>query len=174
MNPMALVQAILPLIGGMMSRRGPTQGESRDQNTINELMQSMQGNGQYSDMFNMDYDAYKKSYVDPAMSEFKNVIAPGIQQEYIASGQQRGTGMEDTLSRAGVDMQQNLNKNYADMQNQSMDRKYKGIFGTLGQGQGAPPQGGFGQTAGGFLQSNSANDMMSEIMKLFSSMGGGQ
>jgi hypothetical protein len=172
MNPAMLLQTLLPLIGGLMSRRGPTQGERRDQNTVEQMLQGAKGQGgEFADLFGSDYDAFQKSFIDPAMSNFRNVTAPGIQQEFISQGQQRGTGLDDTLTRAGVDMQSNLNRDFANFQEQGLNRRFNALKGSFGQGQGAPPQGGFGQAVGGALQGSQSNALIAELTKLIQGIG---
>ena len=160
-------------IGGSMMGKGTSSGQRRDENTIKDILASINGQGPYSDMFNVDYDAFQKSYVDPAMSQFNNVTAPNIQQNSIASGQQRGTGMQDELSRAGVNMQDMLNQQYAGMQEKANTRKYNALQGTLGQGQGSN-EGGIGQALAGFSQSPGANDIVSQLVKAIYGGGSGQ
>jgi hypothetical protein len=167
----AAVNAGASIFSGMQAGK-QTKGQKRDDNTISQILASINGNGPYSDMFNMDYDAFQKSYVDPAMSQFSNVTAPNIQQQYISSGQQRGTGMEDTLSRAGVDMQQLLNQQYAGMQNSAMDRKFRALQGTLGQGQAGQQSGNkFANSVAGFASSGGGSDFMTQLLNAISNSG---
>lgn len=99
---------------------------------IDDLLASVRGQGSYNDLFNMNDEAFQKSYVDPAKHIFNNQIAPQIQQQYIASGQQRGTGLDDSLARAGVDLDQMLNQQYYQFQNDAQNRKAGGINAILG------------------------------------------
>ena len=102
------------------------------------------------------------------MSRFKNIIAPGIQQEYIATGQQRGTGLDDSLARAGVDLQSNIDAKFADYQQSGLDRKLKALMSTYGQGQAGQQSGNkFGQVAGGFASSEGGQDLMNKILGMF-------
>src|SRR5688572_31554021 len=57
------------------------------------------GQGEFSDLFNFDQDLFTKSFIEPAQAKFRNQIAPQIQQQYIASGQQRGTGLDRKSTR---------------------------------------------------------------------------
>ena len=102
------------IAGGLMSSRPkPTDMQNQQKELVDQLLASLKGDGPYSDLFNVNEESFNKGFRDPAMAQFKNQIAPQIQQQYIAAGQQRGTGMEDSLARAGVDMDQMLNQKYA-------------------------------------------------------------
>jgi len=145
----ALINAAGAIGGGLLARRGSeetdTQGQKRT--LIDQIMASLSGDGPYSDLFQMDEEAFNKSFVEPAKQRFRDVTAPSIQQQYIASGQQRGTGLDDSLARAGIDMDQMLNQQYADFQGQGQDRMMKLIQSVLGAGDGARPAQSFGNAA---------------------------
>jgi hypothetical protein len=150
--------------GGILSKSGQkeTKLQKTKRNLIDQLIASLSGQGPYSDLFSTDEAAFKKSFIDPAKSTYKNQIAPQIQQSYIASGQQRGTAMEDQLLRAGVDLDQMLNQNYLTFQNQGKDRMANILNSILGQGSGAPAGAASnptGQAIGGFLSSDAAKDL---------------
>ena len=106
----------------------------------------------------MDSEAFQKSFVDPAKSMFSNQIAPQIQQQYIAGGQQKGTGLEDQLLRAGVDMDQLLNQQYMDYLNQGQNRMTNMLGGILSTGGGAMSPMGFGQAFGESLSGLASSD----------------
>ena len=153
--------------GGMLGRRKeqtipsqetPIQGRQRE--LLDQLLGSLQGNGPFSNLFQADEGAFQRSIVDPAMQRFQSQIAPNIQQQFIAGGQQRGTGLEDTLARAGVDLNQMINQQYLPFQQAGLERKQRGLESVLGAGAGAMPEQtlpgqGFGEAAGqglaGFL-----------------------
>lgn len=160
--------------GGMLSNSGDseTKMQRKQRKLIDDLLASLKGNGSYNDLFQSDYDSFQKSYVDPAKSMFKNQIAPQIQQSYIASGQQRGTGLDDTLARAGVDMDQLLNQEYMKYQQGIMDRKQNTINSILGSGSGAQNPQSFassaGQATGGYLASQGFRESSNDILDLLS------
>jgi len=134
--------------GGKQDKASP--GQLQKQDLLDELLRSIKGEGQFSDLFNMDDAGFQKSFVDPAKSMFQNQIAPQIQQSFISSGQQRGTGLDDTLTRAGVDMDQILNQQFAQMQQQAEQSKLGAINKILGTDSGVQAKGpGFGSR---FLQ----------------------
>ncbi len=172
----ALISAAGSIGSGFLSGKSQAQKETKMQKTqrklIDQLIASLTGDGPYSDLFNADEGTFQKSFVEPAQSLFRNQIAPQIQQQYIASGQQRGTGLEDQLLRAGVDMDSMLNQYMYQHQQDAMNRKQNTINSILGSGSGAPNQTtgtqdllgglsgflssqGFADTAGSFFKNNS-------------------
>jgi len=177
----ALVSAAGAIGGGYLSGQGQKNKETKLQKTqrhlIDQILGSLSGGGTYSDLFNTDQAAFEKSFINPAKSIFENQIAPQIQQSYIASGQQRGTGLEDQLLRAGVDLDQMLNQNYLQFQNLGKDRMSQMLMGILGAGAGAPTNPSGSQNlmsaAGGFLSSkgfaNQAPEISKGIMDYFTS-----
>jgi hypothetical protein len=132
----SLIGATAGGIGGLFGgdKETPMQGKQRE--LIDQLLGSLGGSGPYSDLFSADEGAFQKSFVDPAKAMFSHQIAPQIQQQYIAGGQQRGTGMEDTLTRAGVDLDQMLNQNYMQFMQQGQQNKLGAINSILSQGAG--------------------------------------
>tara|TARA_R110000868_G_scaffold182762_3_gene423836 strand:- start:9974 stop:10570 length:597 start_codon:yes stop_codon:yes gene_type:complete len=99
--------------------------------TMDDIMAGIRGEGPYSYLFNMDESAFQRGVADPAMARFNNQWAPQIQQQYISSGQQRGTGLEDTLTRAGVDLNQQINEQYWNAQQQANQNKLGALTGSL-------------------------------------------
>lgn len=170
----AALQAAGSLGGGMLAGKSPkeTKLQRTQRHLIDQLLAGLGGEGQFANLFSTDEDAFQKSFVDPAKSIYKNQIAPQIQQAYIASGQQRGTGMEDQLLRAGVDLDQMLNQNYMAFQNQGKDRMTNMINSILSSGTGAPAgmtnPSNFQQGVAGFLSSDSAKDLFKAGANYFS------
>lgn len=160
--------------GGMLAGSSPkeTKIQKTKRHLIDKLLASINGEGPYSDLFATDEAAFQKSFVDPAKAMYKNQIAPQIQQAYIATGQHRGTGMEDQLLRAGVDLDQMLNQNYMAFQNQGKDRMTNMINSILSGDSGAPAgmssPNNFQQGVGGFLSSDSAKDLVKAGTNYFS------
>jgi len=178
MNPAiiaALISGAASIGGGILSNQGSsseTKLQKQQRKLIDQLMQGLGGEGQYSDLFNTDEDAFNKSFVNPAMSKFNNMIAPGIQQQFISSGLQRGTGLYDSLQRAGVDMSSLLNGQYMDFIQSGKNRMQNMLGNILGQGPGAPNQLSTGQAAAkgaaGYLGSDSFSKSLDKIMQSFS------
>jgi hypothetical protein len=169
----ALISAAGSIGSGWLSGRSQAPKETKMQKTqrklVDQLINSLTGEGPYSDLFRTDETAFQKSFVEPAQAMFRNQIAPQIQQQYIASGQQRGTGLDDTLTRAGVDLDSLLNQHMYQFQQDAQNRKQNTINSILGSGSGAPNQttgtqdllGGLG----GFLSSPGFTDMAGGLFK---------
>jgi hypothetical protein len=127
-----------------LSSRGNANKETKMQKTkrklVDRLISSLGGNGEFGDLFTTDEDAFQKSFVEPAQAQFRNQTAPQIQQQYIASGQQRGTGLDDTLTRAGVDLDSMLNQYRYQFDQDAKNRKFSAINSITGGSDGAPNQ----------------------------------
>ena len=153
-----------------------TKLQTTQRNLIDDLLASLKGNGSYNDLFSADENTFQKSFVDPAKSLFRNQIAPQIQQQYIADGQQRNSGLEDTLARAGVDLDQMLNQQYFNMQEGAQNRQENAIARILGQ-QGPQPQlttgqspgqssgNAFGQGIAGYISGGGLGDSIGNILR---------
>ncbi len=156
-----------------LTGQGNAPEETKMQRTqrklIDQLISSLTGEGAYSDLFNADENTFQKSFVEPAQSMFRNQIAPQIQQQFIAGGQQRGTGLDDQLLRAGVDLDAMLNSQMYKFQQDGMNRKQNTIQSILGSGSGAQndPTGGQNILSGlgGFLSSPGFSETTSNLFK---------
>jgi hypothetical protein len=177
----SLVSAGGSALGGYLNRDkgqayNPTPIQRSQKDLLDQLIASVKGNGPFSDMFNFDEEAFQKSYVDPAKQMFSSQIAPQIQQGFISQGQQRGTGMENQLTRAGVDMDQLLNQAYAQMQQNAQQNKMGAINSILGMGAGpgsTPGQSAgsaIGQGLSGYMAGGFGNDL-SGILSAFRPQG---
>lgn len=156
--------------GGLASRKGKseTKIQKTQRNLIDDLLRSLKGEGAYSSLFQANEADFNKSFREPAMARFRNQVAPQIQQQYLATGQQRGTGLEDTLTRAGVDMDQLLNEHYMQYQQGAQNRQAGAINSILGQGAGASNEQSYlsaaGQGAAGFLSSEGGQDAIGNVI----------
>lgn len=166
-----LIAAAGNVAGGILGNPGnqETKMQKTQRKLIDDLLQSLKGGGSYSNLFASDEDTFNKSFRDPAMSRFSNVIAPGIQQQYLADGQQRGTGLDDQLLRAGVDMNQLLNQAYGGWQEAAKGRSMNALQASLGMGAGAPNPVSMGGAAmqgmGSFLNSPVFSNMVAQGFK---------
>ena len=107
---------------------------------------------------------------------FEKQIAPQIQQSYIASGLQRGTGLDDTLTRAGVDLDATINSAYMDYMQSTLDRGMKGLGMGLDAdvgGQKLSSGDRWRQAIGGYMQSDAFGGLPSAMMKGMQGMSGG-
>jgi len=145
--------------GGLLGRSDKeTQMQKKQKELVDQMLASLNGQGPYSNLFNVDESTFQKSFVDPMKQKFSSQIAPQIQQSFIANGQQRGTGMQGNLTRAGVDMDQLLNQQYAQMQQQGQSNQMNMMNSILGMAPGAPTTPSAGQSImqgiGGYLSSD--------------------
>lgn len=169
----ALLQAAASVGAGYLSGQGSAGKETKMQKTqrklVDRLMASLEGDGPFADLFNTNEDAFYKSFIEPAQNIFNNRIAPQIQQQYIASGQQRGSGLDDQLLRAGVDLDSMLNQYLYQFQQDAMNRKQNTINSILGSGAGAAntPTAGQDIMSGlsGYLSSQGFADTASNLFK---------
>lgn len=154
--------------------------ERRKRKLIDDLLYSLKNpDGAFSDLYESDEDIFQKYYVDPAKSRFENEIAPSIQRKYIAMGQDYGSGLQDSLTRAGVDMDQLLNQEYMKFQQESLNRRQNTINNILGVPPGPTPQnipqpqqsnvdystsGALKQGAAGYLSSDSFRNSIEDML----------
>ena len=171
-DPISLITSILSLVGsGLSSKFGgdeqqqesPIQGQQRD--IIDELMLGLQGTGPFASLFQSNFEDFEKGFADPARSRFQNQTIPQIQQSFIQTGQQRGTGLEDTLTRAGVDLESLINENFLNFQQGGQNRASNAIGDILGAGPGVQPQqqSTFGQGVAGFLGGDQFGESLENI-----------
>ncbi|MDP2652184.1 MAG: hypothetical protein Q8O94_03540 [bacterium] len=181
MNP-AIIAALITAAGSMggaaigASGRGKeTSIQKQQRKTIDQILAGIQGQGPYANMFSVDRDLFKQTVEDPMMETFRNRGIPQIQQSYIASGQQRGTGMDDTLTRAGVDLQGMVSEQYGKYVNDAMNRRVSALGNVTGAGAGFSPDTSAStgaQAVGGYLASDDFGKMVDLIMKSLSGQGG--
>jgi hypothetical protein len=174
----ALATGAASVAGGLLGGAGRPNQETRMQGTqrklVDELLASLSGNnGRFSDLFNADEATFQRSFVEPSMARFRNQIAPQIQQQFIQGGQQRGTALEDTLTRAGVDLNSLLDQQYANFQQNAQNNKSNAISGILGLGSGAPNQSTFGQdvmsSLGGYLSAPATGKTIQDLVGKYTS-----
>lgn len=163
--------------GGFLGRQDKeTPIQAKQKELIDQLLESLNGKGPYSNLFNVDENAFQKSYVDPMKQMFSGQIAPQIQEQFAASGQDRGTGLENALTRAGVNMDQLLNQQYASMQQNAMGRKSNMMGSILNQAPGAPTTPTGGQAAmqglGGYLTSDAFGKDIGNIVGAYTNREG--
>ena len=158
--------------GGLFGRQKEQGIDRRKRELVDDLLASVKGEGPFTKMFQADEGAFQKSFVEPAKQMFQSQIAPQIQQSYIASGQQRGTGLEDALARAGVDLDQMLNTQYMQFQQSAYDRSQNAINNILGtqygpqtQSRGSAMGEGFGEYLAGDKFGADIGDIISGFQK---------
>lgn len=166
---------LLPIITGLGSSLGglfggsqketPIQGQQRQ--AIDDILKSISGEGPYSNLFQANNEDFEKFFIEPAKQQFQSQIAPQIQQAYISSGQQRGTGLDDTLTRAGVDLDQMLNQFRFQQQQGAQKRQLSALERILGQKAGVAEQPSpfesLTQGLGGYFASPTFGEQISDI-----------
>jgi hypothetical protein len=166
--------------GGLLGRKKneQTDTQKKQKELIDQLMGSLNGNGPYADLFQANEADFNKSFAEPARARFKNQTAPGIQQSYIGQGQQYSTGLQDELTRAGVDMDQLLNEHYANYQQQAQNRKAGALNGILSAGPGVGADQSWGDAAlqglGGYLSGDRFGGDIEGILGTFKKNANGQ
>lgn len=166
----AAIQAAGSVASGMMANQQPepqkiheTKTERTRRKLLDELIGSLRtGEGKYGDLFSMDDEAFQKAYVDPAQSRFKNQIAPAIQQKFIGSGDYGGNALNDSLLRAGVDMDMLLNEQYGNFRDNALNRKTNLLQSALGSNTGQPTTSGGGYSSGQAAQIGASSYLGSE------------
>lgn len=175
-NPIGAAGSIF---GSYLSGSGAykkSRTQKKNKYITDDILAGLAGEGPYADMFTMDQDAFQRSYVDPAKSMFENQIAPQIQQSYIASGLQRGTGLDDTLTRAGVDLDAMINSAYMDYMQNTLNRRMTGLDRALQAdvgGQKLSSSDRFNQALGGYMRSNDFGNMGNNAMQMAQNYYGG-
>lgn len=124
------------LIGHLLSSGGtkqePVQREAFQRQLIDQILQGVQGEGPFANLFQADQGVFQQSIVDPLLQQFQTQTAPGIQQRFIASGQQRGTPLETALARGGLNVQNDINKLFLPFQQGAQNRQSSAINQLLG------------------------------------------
>jgi hypothetical protein len=145
----AIIGAAGSAIGGAIGAGGnkETKLQRQRRKLIDELLGSLRsGSGPFSDLFASDQETFEKGFAEPARQRFRDRGAPMIQQKFINAGLQRGTGLDDELARAGVDLESEINKNLMQYEQSALDRKMNILKGIMG-GSEAGPQTSPGQGA---------------------------
>lgn len=161
----SLISGAASVAGGILSkpkRQRETPIQKRQRQTIDEVLAGLRGEGDFAQFFGADEDVFQRQFVDPALQRFQSQVAPQIQQSFIASGQQRGTGLEDALTRAGVDLNTALASQFGEFQQAGQNRAMQALNQVLGAGPGFQPSGGreTAQAFGGLLSSDLIQDLL--------------
>lgn len=167
----AVISGLASVFGRSKPKASPLQKQQSQ--LFNQLMEGFQGRGSSAGLFAADEESFQKQFADPARQRFQSQTAPQIQQSFLASGQQRGTGLEDELTRAGVDMEQLLNQEFNQFQQGAQNRQLSAMNAIMG-GQGGVPAPGpsklqaFGQgVAGGFADQDTASNFAEKFANIF-------
>lgn len=163
-----ILSAALSVGGGLFGGQKETPIQGQQRNIIELLMQGLSGEGPFADLFKNDEAFFQKSYVEPALSQFENKIAPQIQQQFIQSGLQRGSGLDSALTQAGIDMNQLLSQLRGQMQQGAQNRASSAISHILGQNAGVPEQSlgeKLGQSLAGYASGQGARQTLENLFQ---------
>jgi len=113
--------------------------DKTQQGIYNKYAQGLQGQGEFSDLFNFDpekqRDVFSKMYAQPAYQQFQEEVVPGITGQFRGGNLQNSSYLGGALSKAGTDVQRNLDAQLANMlyqgQQSSVDRRINGINNIL-------------------------------------------
>lgn len=113
--------------------------DKTQQGIYNQYAQGLQGKGQYADLFNFDSEAarnnFNSMYAQPAYQQFQEEVIPGITGQFRGGNLQKSSYLGGALSKAGTDVQRNLDAQLANMlyqgQNDSVNRRINGINNLL-------------------------------------------
>ena len=161
--------------GGLFAKQPKeTKIQTKQRELVDQLINSLNGDGPYASLFSSSEADFNKGFRDPAMANFRNRTAPMIQGQYTggAYGQQRGgTGLEDQLARAGVDLDQMLNQQYAQFQQNAQNRQQDAIGRILGQSAGVQTPNSMGSQAleglSGYLSTPGFKEDIGNILSSF-------
>lgn len=135
-NPLfALGGQLLGGIGaGLLDRKtsGPTALQKQQRQTIDQILQGVQGQGPYASAFGGGgMDAFERGVVQPSLQRFENQIAPQIQQSFIAGGQAGGSGLQNALTQAGVNLNSLIDQQLINYMNNQQQAQRSGISSIL-------------------------------------------
>lgn len=100
--------------GGRKKKKKPISSLDKRQQELNKQQhQSILGEGPLADLYNYDPEAanavFDKNVANPAYRKFKEELAPGITGQFRSQGLMNSSYAGDALSKAGRDIQENLN-----------------------------------------------------------------
>lgn len=113
--------------------------DKTQQGIYDKYAQGLQGQGQFADLFNFDAEGARKNfnsmYAQPAYQQFQEEVVPGITGQFRGGNLQNSSYLGGALSKAGTDVQRNLDAQLANMlyqgQNDSVNRRINGINNIL-------------------------------------------
>ncbi len=130
--PGAVIGGIVGLTSGLFKKKKQKKKkpistlDPQQQQLYNEYISSLRGEGPHASLFNYDSEAananFEKNVGRPAYRQFEENIIPGITGQFRKAniGQSSYTG--EALSRAGRDVQENLDALRSDMQFQGQQQ----------------------------------------------------
>lgn len=139
-----------------LSTLDPTQ-----QGLYQKYAQGLQGGGEFANLFNFNHDqardVFNQNYAQPAYQNFKENIVPSITGQFRGGNLQNSSYLGQALSKAGTDVQKNLDAQLSKMlyegQQSSIDRHLGSLNNILGMQTFAyqrPQASAFDNAIGGF------------------------
>ncbi len=143
--------------GGRKKKKKKLSTLDKDQQKLNQIQhQSILGEGPLADLYNYDpqqaNSVFDQTIANPAYRGFSEKLAPQITGQFRNQGLQNSSYVGDALSRAGRDVQENLNGRRAEYlyneQNQARGAKRNAVENlqnrqTFAYDTAAPKNGGF-------------------------------
>lgn len=170
----AAIPAVVSAAGSAASGYFASQGnketklQRQRRKLTDEFLASLRsGEGPFADLFSSSYEDFEKGFAEPARQRFRDRGAPQIQQQYIQSGLQRGTGLDDALARAGVDLEGQINQNFMAYQQGGLNRKQQLLQTALGGSEAGPQTSGWQGAQQGFAGYLGSEGFQSNIENIF-------
>jgi hypothetical protein len=125
--------------GGLSGDKKPKKLSTLDKQQkglYNEYMKGLMGQGgQFGDTFGWDpdqlQDVFNQNFAQPAYQQFQEEMVPGITGAFRGQNLQNSSYLGGALSKAGTDVQNNLNAQLAkmmyDAQQNSVDRRMDAV-----------------------------------------------
>jgi hypothetical protein len=148
---------------------------------MNQIFTALQGGGgAFGDMFGQfdpqqTADVFQKGVADPAMMNFRQRVAPGIQEMFADQG--ASSGLANSLASAGSDLQSGLNSQLEMFMNQSRMQNQQNRMGGLQAFMGAQPYQNYTQAGSPGLLGGAFSSLAGGLGKSFpwqNMFGGGQ
>lgn len=113
--------------------------DATQQKLYNQYAQGIQGQGPMSGDFQFDQQGatenWNKNFAQPAYQQFQENVVPGITGQFRGGNLQNSSYLGGALSKAGTDVQNNLNAHLSNMlyqgQQESVNRRINGINNIL-------------------------------------------
>ncbi len=130
------------LLGLFSKRKKKKKISTLDKNQTDlydKYTQGINGKGDFAGLFNFDSksasDLFTKTTAQPAYKNFKENVIPGITGQFRGGNLQNSSYLAGALSKAGTDVQTNLDNQLAQMlhkgQEDSVNRRINGLNGIL-------------------------------------------
>jgi len=135
------------LAGGLLGAFGRKKKKPKKISTLDKTQQGiyqkyaqgLQGQGEFSDMFNFDAgaarDNFSKMFAQPAYQQFQEELVPSITGQFRGGNLQNSSYLGGALAKAGTNVQKNLDAQLSNMlyqgQNDSINRRVNGVNNLL-------------------------------------------